>query len=124
LLPEAKNIVKNRKYISIPWFWASDPPKTSVSTVFFAPRVAKTRENSTYLTIFGHYGTEKKAAGAAATTTTAAATTTTTRSQCSLPDPNSNLWIGVTPAGPQPRGLDQSVARRTSTTKDLQRYTR
>jgi len=28
--------------------------------VFLAPRVAKTRENTTYLTIFGYYGTEKK----------------------------------------------------------------
>ena len=28
--------------------------------MFFAPRVAKTRENTTDLTIFGHYGTEQK----------------------------------------------------------------
>ena len=31
--------------------------------VFFAPGVAETRENTTYLTIFDHYGIEKKAAG-------------------------------------------------------------
>jgi len=39
--------------------------------VSFAPRVSKKRGNTTYyLTIFGHYETEKKAAGVTTTTTT------------------------------------------------------
>ena len=42
--------------------------------MFFAPRVAKTRENTTYLTILGHYGTEKKRCRGNTNTTT---TTTT-----------------------------------------------
>ena len=55
---------------------------------------------------------------------TATATTAISRSQCSLPDLNRNLWIGVIPAGPHLRAPDQSVSRRTSTTKDLRGYTR
>ena len=41
--------------------------------------------------------------------------TASTRSQGSLPDPNSNLWIKVFPAGPPPQAPDQSIPRRTST---------
>ena len=52
-------------------FWASELQKTLVGiTVFFAPRVSQKRENTTYLTIFGHYETKKKVEGVTATTTT------------------------------------------------------
>ena len=64
------------------------------------------------------------AAAAPAAAAAAAAAAVISRSQRSLPDLNSNLWIGVTPAGPQLRAADHSVARRTSTTKDLRGYTR
>ena len=41
--------------------------------------------------------------------------TASSRSQLSPPDPNSNLWIKVIPAGPQLQALERSVPRRTST---------
>ena len=44
--------------------------------VFLLREFQKKRENTTYLMIFGHYGTEKKAARVAAATATATATTT------------------------------------------------
>ena len=50
--------------------------------------------------------------------------TASARSQCSPPDPNSKLRISVIPAGPHPPAPDQSVPRRTSTTKNLRRYAR
>jgi hypothetical protein len=55
--------------------------------VFFAPKVSKKRENTTYLTIFGHYETEKKTAGVTTrrTTTTTNTTTTTTTTTTTIP---------------------------------------
>ena len=41
--------------------------------------------------------------------------TASSRSQWSLPDLNSNLWIKVIPAGPEQQPLDQSDPRRTPT---------
>ena len=41
--------------------------------------------------------------------------TASARSQCSLPDPNSNPRIRVFPAGPQLQALDRSVPCRTQT---------
>jgi len=88
LLPEAKHIVNT----VVLGFRAA---KTSVFTVFFAPRVSKKRENTTYLTIFGHYGIEKKAA------------------RGNSGNNNNNIEL-----------YDQSVASQTSTTKNLREYTR
>ena len=47
--------------------------------------------------------------------------TASSRSQCSLPNPpdlNSKRLIAVFPTGHQPRAPDQSVPRRTATTKN------
>jgi hypothetical protein len=66
---------------------------------FFAPRVLKKSESTTYLTIFGNFQTKKKTAGVTTTTTTtttptnnnnnttaaAAATTTTTKQAGDIP---------------------------------------
>ena len=49
--------------------------------------------------------------------------TASPRSHWSPPDLHCKLRIKVFPAGPQPRSPDQSVPRRTSTTKNLRRYT-
>ena len=48
--------------------------------------------------------------------------TATSGSKCSPPDLHRKLRIKVFPAGPPPQAPDQSVARRTSTTKNLRRY--
>ena len=64
---------KTSKYCGIGMFWASEVQKTLVGigiTVFFAPRVSQKRENTTYLTIFGHYETKKKVEGVTTTMTT------------------------------------------------------
>ena len=51
--------------------------------------------------------------------------TATCGSKCSPPDLHRKLRIKLfLPAGLQPRAPDQSVSRRTSTTKNLRRYTR
>ena len=93
LLPEAKHIVNTV-------VWGFRAAKISVFTVFFAPRVSKKRENTTYLTIFGHYGTEKKAA----------------RGNSGSNNNNNNNNHNEL--------YDQSVASQTSTTKNLREYTR
>ena len=62
----------------------------------------RTHTHTSYLMIFGHYVTEKKAAGV--TTTTTPATTTTTKT--------SNFMIRVLPAGPQPQRISEDIPDR------------
>jgi len=93
LLPEAKHIVNT----VVLGFRAA---KTSVFTVFFAPRVSKKRENTTYLTIFGHYGTEKKAARGNSGNNNNNNNTTST------------FMIRVLPARPQPQRVSGNIPDR------------
>ena len=57
-------------------------------------------------------------------TATSGSEGSSTASSGSPPDLHRKLRIKVFPAGLQPRFPDQSVPRRTSTTKNLRRYTR
>jgi len=85
----------------------------------------KTPENTTSLTLFGHCGTEKKVARVTAATTTATTTTTTSDNSNSYSNSNSNSNSNNTSNNNKNIELyDQSVARRTSTTKITRKYTR
>ena len=89
--------------------------KTSVFTVLFARRVSKNRENTTYLTIFGHYGTETAATTTTRRTkTTRKQTTATTKATATATTPatttkTSKFMIRVMPAGPRPQRISEDI---------------
>ena len=87
----------------------STQPNTLVFTVFFAPRVPKTRENTTYLTIFGHYGTETKSCRGNTNTNPNSTTTST------LPTPWTTRTTTTKTTTTTARAT--ATARTTTTTK-------